>query len=132
MLNVGNFDERIFLGEHADVEIGTPARISHDLQIRHSYHDVANRSLMQQHFQEVHPLHSHNTPPFLTCSNSLARFLQTRTLFPPTPLTGRNRLKENDVPVTPVSTATQSVSRLQGLLAGRKSSPSDKLIAIVE
>jgi len=54
-------------------------------------------------------------------------FQQTRTLAPSTPLTGRRYLKEKDVTITPVSTATQSVSRLQHLLSGRKTAPSDML-----
>lgn len=49
-------------------------------------------------------------------------------LIPPTPLTGRKYLPSKDVAnVTPLSTATQSVSRLQALLAGRKPTPSDTL-----
>ena len=55
---------------------------------------------------------------------------QTKSLCPATPLTARVWLKENAMPVTPVSTATQSVSKLQGLLSGRKTTPSDALLAI--
>ena len=54
--------------------------------------------------------------------------LQTKSLTPSTPLTGRRYLKDKqETPITPVSTATQSVSRLQTLLAGRKTSPSEAL-----
>lgn len=45
-----------------------------------------------------------------------------------TPLTGRNFLKAKEPgSVTPVSTATQSVSRLQALVSGRQTGPSDEL-----
>ncbi len=52
---------------------------------------------------------------------------QPRSLAPSTPLTGRRYLKEKEPPITPVSTATQGVSRLQALLSGRKTCPSDTL-----
>lgn len=53
---------------------------------------------------------------------------KTKTLLPSTPLTGRKYLKDKEAPyITPVTTATQSVSRLQGLLAGRKAAPSEIL-----
>lgn len=58
-------------------------------------------------------------------------FEQTKTLAPSTPLTGRRYLKEKDPSTTPVSTATQSVSKLQSLLVGRKALPSDDLIDIL-
>ena len=58
-------------------------------------------------------------------------FEQTRTLAPSTPLTGRRYLKEKDPTITPVSTATQSVSKLQLLLSGRKTSPSEKLAELI-
>lgn len=49
-------------------------------------------------------------------------------LAPPTPLTGRKYLRSKDgANPTPLSTATQSVSRLQALLVGRKPAPSDTL-----
>jgi retinoblastoma-like protein 1 len=53
-------------------------------------------------------------------------------LFPSTPLTGRRYLKSKEIQhnVTPVSTATQSVSRLQTLLAGRPASPSETLLEL--
>ena len=53
-----------------------------------------------------------------------------KSLAPSTPLTNRRYLKEKDPSVTPVSTATQTVSRLQALLTGRKMGPSDELTAI--
>lgn len=55
-------------------------------------------------------------------------FQQTKSLAPLTPLTGRRYLKDKDPSITPVSTATQSVSKLQLLLSGRKTSPSDVLL----
>lgn len=53
-------------------------------------------------------------------------------LAPSTPLTGRKYLKTKEsVPdVTPVSTATQSVSRLQSMLVGKQACPSEALLEI--
>ncbi|ESO96313.1 hypothetical protein LOTGIDRAFT_227069 [Lottia gigantea] len=99
VLSVGDFDERIFLGEDAEEEIGTPGKSGADLAEQMQ----AKRSL-KQHVDE------------------------TKTLAPSTPLTGRRYLKEKDPSITPVSTATQSVGRLQALLSGRKTCPSDQLI----
>ncbi|XP_052816423.1 retinoblastoma-like protein 1 isoform X2 [Mya arenaria] len=102
VLSVGDFDERIFLDEDADEEIGTPARSREDVTGELTER-MQQRSSLQQHVD------------------------QTRSLAPSTPLTGRRYLKEKDVTITPVSTATQSVSRLQHLLSGRKTAPSDCL-----
>jgi hypothetical protein len=57
---------------------------------------------------------------------------QMQQLFPSTPLTGRRYLKSKEMQhnVTPVSTATQSVGRLQTLLAGRQASPSETLLEL--
>ncbi|KAK6982148.1 retinoblastoma-like protein 1 [Biomphalaria glabrata] len=101
VLSVGDFDERIFLGEDASEEIGTPGgQNTSDLT------EQMQRRSLRQHFDE------------------------TKSLTPSTPLTGRRYLKEKDLSVTPVSTATQSVSRLQTLLSGSKTSPSDTLLDI--
>ena len=51
-----------------------------------------------------------------------------RSLVTDTPLTGRRYLKDKEAPITPVSTATQGVGRLQALLSGRKTCPSDTLL----
>ncbi|KAK6174252.1 hypothetical protein SNE40_017565 [Patella caerulea] len=99
VLSVGDFDERIFLGDDAEEEIGTPGKPGTTLAEQMQ----AKRSL-KQHVDE------------------------TKTLAPSTPLTGRRYLKEKDLSITPVSTATQSVGRLQALLSGRKTCPSDKLL----
>ncbi|BFZ13546.1 hypothetical protein BsWGS_16586 [Bradybaena similaris] len=103
VLSVGDFDERIFLGDDANEEIGTPGS-------QNSTSDLAaqmqNKHSLRQHFDE------------------------TKSLTPSTPLTGRRYLREKDPSVTPVSTATQSVSRLQTLLSGSKTSPSDALLEI--
>ncbi|XP_068598197.1 retinoblastoma-like protein 1 [Brachionichthys hirsutus] len=51
-------------------------------------------------------------------------------LAPSTPLTGRGYLKEKDLLVTPVSSATQSVSRLQSIVAGLRTGPSLHLMQV--
>ena len=56
--------------------------------------------------------------------------VQKRTLAPSTPLTGRRYLKEKELLVTPVSSATQSVSRLQSMVSGLRSAPSEALMQI--
>eukprot|EP00058_Branchiostoma_floridae_P026889 XP_002612380.1 hypothetical protein BRAFLDRAFT_218889 [Branchiostoma floridae] len=102
VLTVGDFDERIFLGEDADVEIGTPAKPAPNIT-----GELGERMVQSSHLKQ--------------------HMAETKSLAPSTPLTGRRYLKEKDPTVTPVSTATQSVSRLQALLAGLKTSPSDNL-----
>ena len=55
---------------------------------------------------------------------------QKRSLAPSTPLTGRRYLKEKELLVTPVSSATQSVSRLQSMVTGLRNTPSEALLNI--
>uniref|UniRef100_A0A3Q2CBU5 Retinoblastoma-like 1 (p107) n=1 Tax=Cyprinodon variegatus TaxID=28743 RepID=A0A3Q2CBU5_CYPVA len=62
-------------------------------------------------------------------SDSL-RLSQSGSLAPSTPLTGRVYLKEKDLLFTPVSSATQSVSRLQSMVAGLRTAPSENLMQI--
>ncbi|XP_062300088.1 LOW QUALITY PROTEIN: retinoblastoma-like protein 1 [Scomber scombrus] len=102
VLTVGDFDERVFLGADADEEIGTPRKIVQEP----SASQTTARNQLQQHVEK---------------SGSLA---------PSTPLTGRVYLKEKDLLVTPVSSATQSVTRLQSMVAGLRTAPSDHMMQI--
>ncbi|XP_075880767.1 retinoblastoma-like protein 1 [Nelusetta ayraudi] len=102
VLTVGDFDERVFLGADADEEIGTPKK---------------------------------TVPGAFDCPGSAQKQLQQHvekwgSLAPSTPLTGRVYLKEKELLVTPVSSATQSVSRLQSMVAGLRTAPSDGLLHI--
>ncbi|XP_068450993.1 retinoblastoma-like protein 1 [Clinocottus analis] len=102
VLTVGDFDERVFLGADADEEIGTPRKIIKEP----SANQTTAQSQLQQHVEK---------------SGSLA---------PSTPLTGRVYLKEKDLLVTPVSSATQSVSRLQSMVSGLRTAPSEPLLQV--
>lgn len=64
-------------------------------------------------------------------NNTLQQHVEkSGSLAPSTPLTGRVYLKEKDLLVTPVSSATQSVSRLQSMVAGLRAAPSEHLMQI--
>ncbi|XP_056462535.1 retinoblastoma-like protein 1 [Gadus chalcogrammus] len=64
-------------------------------------------------------------------TNPLQQHVQkSASLAPSTPLTGRGYLKEKELLVTPVSSATQSVTRLQSMVAGLRTTPSEHLISI--
>ncbi|KAB0399026.1 hypothetical protein E2I00_004164, partial [Balaenoptera physalus] len=99
VLTVGDFDERIFLGADAEEEIGTPRKFTGDAPLGKLTAQANVESNLQQHFEK-------------------------KTSFAPsTPLTGRRYLREKEAVITPVASATQSVSRLQSIVAGLKNAP---------
>ncbi|NWQ73816.1 RBL2 protein, partial [Columbina picui] len=107
VLSVGNLDERIFLGEDADEEIGTLTRCLNTTSGMETAERVQVKHNLQQHFDK------------------------SKSLRITTPLTGRKYIKESNPYVTPVSIATYSLSRLHTMLAGLKNAPSENLEQIL-
>ena len=100
-MNYGDFDERIFLCENANEEIGTTQCNVDELT-----------ELMQK--KQASKLANEQS--------SLKSFCES------TPLSNRHYLNNRtDVTLTPISNATHSVSRIQSLLLGRKDEPSEVL-----
>ncbi|XP_075851757.1 retinoblastoma-like protein 2 isoform X3 [Microcebus murinus] len=107
VLSVGNLDERIFLGEDAEEEIGTFSRCLNTGSGTETAERVQMKNILQQHFDK------------------------SKALRISTPLTGVRYIKENSPCVTPVSTATHSLSRLHTMLTGLRNAPSEKLEQIL-
>lgn len=103
VLSIGDFDERIFLYDNAQSEIGTGDAAD-------SNHLSAQLNQLKNHIEE------------------------RRTLAPCTPLSNRHYLtNRGDLgSMTPVSNATQTVSRLQSLLIGFKDQPSANLLTLFD
>ena len=107
VLNVGDFDERIFLGD-TEQDIGTSPS--------HGVGDLSEKMQAKRLRQT----------PNVAGGNQL---------LVSTPLTNRKYLRgmrELGNEVTPLSTATHSVNRLQSLLSGRSAAPSETLTGIFE
>ncbi|XP_069675672.1 retinoblastoma-like protein 1 isoform X2 [Periplaneta americana] len=143
VLSEGDFDERIFLVECKRLRaLGPRAKRCHLVAalIRESRPELRDRNSGD----EGDDAHSDIGTPTKACvMGEFAEKLQAKRagqkysggmqqLAPSTPLTGRRYLKSKELQlnVTPVSTATQSVSRLQTLLAGRQASPSETLLEL--
>ena len=103
ILSVGEYDERIFLDQDATEELGTPAGIS-----------GVNDNASNEHARVV--------------SRNLSMQFDGPNLIPTTPLSGKHYLRAKEqLQVTPVSTATYLVSRLTTLLRNRTTESSAKL-----
>ncbi|KAI1297170.1 Retinoblastoma-like protein 1 [Halotydeus destructor] len=105
VLNIGDFDERIFLCDNAHEELGTPQTSGDDVTIK----TIMNQGL-KKHMES------------------------TTSLMPSTPLSNRHYLKDKEsaLTATPVSSATHTVGQLHSLLLDRKPEPSEGLLTLFE
>ncbi|ODM98694.1 Retinoblastoma-like protein 1 [Orchesella cincta] len=103
VLTEGDFDERMYLSVERQADFGMDTQ-----------DDFLKTFDKQALFKTCPPLN------------------ELRHIMPATPLTGKKYLGEKDDPLSsPVSSATQTVSRLQALLSGRKAEASQTLRDIV-
>ncbi|KAH0512455.1 Retinoblastoma-like protein 2 [Microtus ochrogaster] len=107
VLAAGNLDERIFLGEDAEEEVGTLSRCLNAASGPESAERMQAKDILQQHLDK------------------------SKALRICTPLTGVRYVQENNPSVTPVSTTTYSLSRLHTMLSGLRNAPSERLEQIL-
>ncbi|XP_076618392.1 retinoblastoma-like protein 1 isoform X2 [Colletes latitarsis] len=134
VLSVGDFDERIFLADWRRI------RLNGISSLEIVGEDITYAKLFKRIFLKGQDASNNIGSPtqMMNISDLQEQFQLKREqysgiqhLAPPTPLTGRGYLRPKDITnVTPVSTATQSVIRLQAMLAGQ-TSPSENLLQIL-
>ncbi len=106
VLSIGEYDERVFLGEDALEDIGTPGKATGAAA------------------SEISDLNEKMTAR----RNLASQYDSSSSLMPSTPLSGKHYLKAKEqMNVTPVSKATYLVTRLTKLLGRREPEPSAKL-----
>ena len=99
VLSIGEYDERVFLGNDAEEDIGTPANAGGGT----------------------------SSKPSTPISTELNKQIAQARLIPVTPLSGKNFIREKDQIMTPVSSSTNLVMRLLKLIGRLKPEPSDRL-----
>ncbi|GLG97802.1 Uncharacterized protein GBIM_04488 [Gryllus bimaculatus] len=143
VLNVGDFDERIFLAECRRLRALPGARQCHLISALNSSEKRPVLRAWNSQGKGEDANADIGTPTKLYGMGDISEKLQAKKnnnmqqlgmqqLAPSTPLSGRKYLKSKEAHpnITPVSTAMQAVSRLRTLLVGRPSSPSETLLAI--
>lgn len=124
ILATGSLDERIFTGEAANEEIGTPGHcLCEGLENQNSATSRLHASLAVRH---VFTFTFSSQSGTWTNLSLLLGSRQASALKFSTPLTGRKYIQENVV-ASPISTAMNSVGRLHTLLSGTQQGPSAKL-----
>lgn len=124
ILATGGLDERIFTGEGANEEIGTPGPCLCERSEKQGSGVGRLHASLAVRRRRRHP------QPLLLPRFSLTQVAaccrQASALRVSTPLTGRRYVQENLL-ASPVSTAMNSVGRLHTLLSGAQQGPSAKL-----
>ena len=120
VLSIGEYDESVFLGDDANEEIGTPTKLAANSNaISNANGAGGGVGGSVDDFQSVMKARHNLTTQF------------DAALVPNTPLSGKHYLRAKEqLKVTPVSTATYLVSRLNGLLGRREAEPSEQLKAL--
>ncbi|KAM5296819.1 retinoblastoma-like protein 2 isoform 1-T4 [Glossophaga mutica] len=107
VLSVGNLDERIFLGEDAEEEIGTLCRCLTVGSGAETTERAQMKSILQQHYDKA------------------------KALRVSAPLTGVRHAKDSSPCAAPGPAAAHSVGRLHSLLVGLRRVPGEKLQRIL-
>jgi retinoblastoma-like protein 1 len=111
VLSIGEYDERIFLGDDANEEIGTPTKMT----------GCSSSTSDSELGEKMH------------ARRNLATQFDGSNLIPTTPLSGKHYLRAKEqLKITPVATATYLVSRLNALLGRREPEPSPRLVELFE
>ncbi|XP_011686230.1 PREDICTED: retinoblastoma-like protein 1 isoform X2 [Wasmannia auropunctata] len=138
MLSVGDFDERIFLAEWRRVILSNISNSNIIDQNGARHVQFTKRDVLQGHDANENigsPAQMMNLDDFHErLQMKREQHAGIQWLAPPTPLTGRKYLRSKDISniITPVTTATQSVIKLQALIAGQcGSAPSESLLQML-